>query len=249
MGEELKVIFLTNLKNCPAFIQYYPSKGNQEHRNHLISISNSIKTYGNGILQNKNEVYYYRTFTYEGSSQTLFCIIYYNLPYKRIYAENLVEEIYELTYNQNIFIHNEFDTKISKQINKLFYRYASIPKNEKKYKNIKDSNNSNIINRSINSNYSNYSNCSLRKQIYSRVDNKQNKEKNDLDNIFSNAPNATELDFILKGKKLYNLIKISKWKKSKKRWLWVFIIISVVLYVLLGLYIYFYIELQNKDNI
>ena len=225
MERQLKAILLTRLKNCPHFVNYYPNDRNQVHKNNLITLSKSIKKYGNGYLQNKNDVYYYRTFTYDDSEQMLFCIIYYKLPYKRIYVQNLVEEIYELTYDQNIFENNQFNANISREIEKLFTKYASMHKKAK------------LSNEEMIRNNSNISNYSLRKQRYSRVT-KDDKENTELGKTFSVAPNEVELNYALNQKKIFSVAKVNKWKKSKKRWLVFFIIISVLLYALLGFYFY-----------
>ena len=238
MERELKAILLTRLKHCPDFEEYYPNNGNQIHKDNLITLSKLIKKYGNGYLQSKSDIYYYRTFTYDNSEQMLFCIIYYKLPYNRAYVENLVEDIYELTYNQIIFIHNEFNSNISSEINKLFFKYASMHINERL------SNDINNRNSSIYSSNNNISNYSLRKQRYSRIIEQSDKGNNDLGKIFSVGLDEVQLNYALNQKKIFSEFKINKWKKSKKRWLLFFIIITVLLYGLLGFYIYF-----NFDSI
>ena len=221
---DLKAIIITNLKNTPDFIQYFPINSGNEYKNHLIAISNSIKTYGNGYLQNKNGVYYYKTFTFQNSNMALFCLIYFQLPYKRKYIEKLSEEIYEIIdNNKDKFSNGNIDNNISKIINKVYYNYCSIEKDDEE---------ENIL-KTVGS-----FNSFTRKLIYSRINNKEEKNQNELKNTFNHIPKEAELTFLLNGKNINNMKEIIIWKRFKRNWLIIFIIIFVILCVLLGLYLY-----------
>ena len=224
---DLKAIIITNLKNTPDFIQYFPINSGNEYKNHLIAISNSIKTYGNGYLQNKNGVYYYKTFTFQNSNMVLFCLIYFQLPYKRKYIEKLSEEIYEIIENnKDKFSNGNIDNNISKIINKVYYKYCSIEKDDEEHEE------ENIL-KTVGS-----FNSFTRKLIYSRINNKEEKNQNELGNTFSHIPKEAELTFLLNGKNINNMKEIIIWKRFKRNWLIIFIIIFVILCVLLGLYLY-----------
>ena len=224
---DLKAIIITNLKNTPDFIQYFPINSGIEYKNILIAISNSIKTYGNGYLQNKNGVYYYKTFTFQNSNMALFCLIYFQLPYKRKYIEKLSEEIYEIIdNNKDKFSNGNIDNNISKIINKVYYKYCSIEKDDEEHEE------ENIL-KTIGS-----LNSLTRKLIYSRINNKEEKNQNELGNTFSHIPKEAELSFLLNGKNINNMKEIIIWKRFKRKWLIIFIIIFVILCVLLGLYLY-----------
>ena len=233
MSDSLKAILLTNLKNSPDFTRYFPNNNGDIYKNHLEIIANSIKKYGNGYLQNKNIIYYYKTFTFQNSNIVLFCLIYFELPYKRKYVEKLTEEIYELIEKEISSTNNILDNNKSKVINKLFNKYASIDKNKKEMNednSMKDLEIGNLVNR---------------KNIYSRVDNKEKKIEKELGNTFSNIPNETELTFLFNGKNIGNIIKLVRWKKFKRNWLIVFIFMDFFLFVLIILYILFGKELKH----
>ena len=234
MSDSLKAILLTNLKNSPDFIRYFPNNNGDLYKNHLEIIANSIKQYGNGYLQNKNIIYYYKTFTFQESNIVLFCLIYFELPYKRKYVEKLTEEIYELITKQITSINNILDNNTSKVINKLFYKYASIDKNKiemNEDNSMKDLDIGNLINK---------------KNIYNRVDNEGEKNEKEFGKTFSNIPNETELTFLYNGRNIGNIIKLLRWKKFKRKCLISFIILDVLLFGLLGVYIYYLINISNS---
>jgi hypothetical protein len=136
MEEELKAIVLRSIKKSKTLkiVKYFPLNKEERFKNQLLMISNKIKKYGNGYLQNKNLVYYYRTFTYQESNITFFCVIYYNYSLNRKLIENLSDKIYTLTDIKNIIIaNNDLDNNISIStiINDLFYKYRSITRQEK----------------------------------------------------------------------------------------------------------------------
>jgi hypothetical protein len=225
---DLKAIIITNLKNSPDFIQYFPIDSGNEYKNHLITISDSIKTYGNGYLQNKNGVYYYKTFTFQNSNMVLFLLIYFQLPYKRKYIEKVSEEIYEIIdNNKDKFSNGNIDNNISKIINKVYYKYCSIENDDEEHEE------ENIL-KNVGS-----LNSYTRKYIFSRINNKEEKSQNELGNTFTHIPKETELTFLLNGKNINNYKEIIIWKRFKRNWLIIFIIIFVILCVLLGLYLYY----------
>ena len=225
---DLKAIIITNLKNSPDFIQYFPIDSGNEYKNHLISISDSIKTYGNGYLQNKNGVYYYKTFTFQNSNMVLFCLIYFQLPYKRKFIEKLTEEIYEIIdNNKDKFSNGNIDINLSKIINKVYYKYCSVEKDDEEHEE------ENIL-KTVGS-YNSFT----RKYIFSRINNKEEKSQNELGNTFTHIPKEAELTFLLNGKNINNMKEIIIWKRFKRNWLIIFIIIFVILCVLLGLYLYY----------
>ena len=224
---DLKAIIITNLKNSPDFIQYFPIDSGNEYKNHLKSISDSIKAYGNGYLQNKNAVYYYKTFTFQNSNMVLFCLIYFQLPYKRKFIEKLTEEIYEIIdNNKDKFSNGNIDINLSKIINKVYYKYCSVEKDDEEHEE------ENIL-KTVGS-YNSFT----RKYIFSRINNKEEKSQNELGNTFTHIPKETELTFLLNGKNINNYKEIIIWKRFKRNWLIIFIIIFVILCVLLGLYLY-----------
>ena len=79
MEAKLKAFLLRSIKRPKNFIRYFPLNSQDVFRNQLIIISNRIKDYGNGYLQNKDLVYYYRTFTLTESNITIFCIFYFTI--------------------------------------------------------------------------------------------------------------------------------------------------------------------------
>ena len=225
---DLKAIIITNLKNSPDFIQYFPIDSGNEYKNHLKSISDSIKAYGNGYLQNKNAVYYYKTFTFQNSNMVLFCLIYFQLPYKRKFIEKLTEEIYEIIdNNKDKFSNGNIDINLSKIINKVYYKYCSVEKDDEEHEE------ENIL-KTVGS-YNSFT----RKYIFSRINNKEEKSQNELGNTFTHITKEAELTFLLNGKNINNMKEIIIWKRFKRNWLIIFIIIFVILCVLLGLYLYY----------
>ena len=226
---DLKAIIITNIKNSPDFIQYFPLEGGNEYKSHLISISDSIKTYGNGYLQNQNSVYYYKTFTFQNSNLVSFCLIYFQLPYKRKYVEKLSEEIYEIIdNNKDKYSKGNIDNTISKIINKLYYKYCQIEKGDEENE---EENELKTVG-SLNS--------ITRKYIFSRINNKEERNQNEFGDTFSHFPKETELTFLLNGKNIYDIKEIIIWKRFKRNWLIVFIIMFVILFSLLGLYLYYF---------
>ena len=246
MEEELKAILLRSIRKPKNLIKYIPLYTEETFKSQLLIISNKIKKYGNGYLQNKDLVYYYRTFKFQDSKIAIFCVIYFHFSLKRKYIEKLAEEIYELTDIDNIIENNNFNNDLILKINELFYKYQTKIKedkgivdfisgiefirntpDEKDTPNLKDLNSTNGI-------------------IHKRKNNKfkrkesNNKTNSDLGSTFSKMPYIeNELNFMMRGYNLNKIIIIMKWKKSKKFWLIIFIIISVLLYALLGFYIFY----------
>ena len=225
---DLKAIIITNLKNSPDFIKYFPINSGNEYKNHLIAISDSIKTYGNGYLQNKNSVYYYKTFNFQNSNMVLFCLIYFQLPYKRKYIEKLSEEIYEIIdNNKDKFSNGNIDNNISKIINKVYNKYCSIENDDEEHEE------ENIL-KTVGS-----FNSFTKKYIFSRINNKEEKSQSELGNAFTHFPKEEELTFLFNGKNIINMKEIIIWKRFKRNWLIAFIIFFVILCVLFGLYLYY----------
>ena len=225
---DLKAIIITNLKNSPDFIKYFPINSGNEYKNYLIAISDSIKTYGNGYLQNKNSVYYYKTFNFQNSNMVLFCLIYFQLPYKRKYIEKLSEEIYEIIdNNKDKFSNGNIDNNISKIINKVYNKYCSIENDDEEHEE------ENIL-KTVGS-----FNSFTKKYIFSRINNKEEKSQSELGNAFTHFPKEAELTFLFNGKNIINMKEIIIWKRFKRNWLIAFIIFFVILCVLFGLYLYY----------
>ena len=242
MEEELKAIVLRSIKKSKTLkiVKFFPLNKEERFKNQLLMISNKIKKYGNGYLQNKDLVYYYRTFTYQESNITFFCVIYYNYSLNRKLIENLADEIYKITDIKNIIINNDLDNNILAIINDLFYKYRAIIKQEKGIRNcisgielIGDTSEDK-------DNDFNSTNGIIYGRKFNRTKQKDgNKTNSELGSTFTNTPfTETELNFIMRGYNLNNIIKIIKWKKSKRHWLITFIILSVLLYILLAFYIY-----------
>ena len=242
MEEELKAILIRSIKHPKNLLLYFPLNHEDIYKEQLKTISNKIKKYGNGYFQNKDLVYYYKTFTFQNSNITLFCIIYYYFSLKRKYIEKLSEEIYELIDIKYISENNELNQHTISKINDLFYKYLSIIREDKgiidfcsgiEY--IKESDSSNE--KDTNSIKSNDAIINKRTK-YSRI--KNTKKSKELGSTFNNTPfTETELNFMMKGYSLFKVVNIIKWRKSKKRWLIIFIIISIILYLFLGFYIHY----------
>ena len=245
MEEELKAILLRSIKKPKNLTKYIPLYTEETFKSQLLIVSNKIKKYGKGYLQNKDLVYYYRTFIFQESK--IFCVVYFHYSLKRKYIEQLVEEIYGLSDINNIIENNNFNKDIIFKINELFYKYQSIIKQDKGIIDFisglefirntpdeKDTSNLKDIN-------------SINGVIHKRKNNKfkgkesnNNKTNSDLGSTFSKMPFIeNELNFMMRGYNLNKIITIMKWKKSKKFWLIIFIILSVLLYTLLGFYIFY----------
>ena len=242
MEEELKAILIRSIKHPKNMLLYFPLKSDDIYKEQLTIISKKIKKYGNGYLQNKDFVYYYKYFTFQETNINLFCIIYYHFSIKRKYIENLSKEIHELIDIKYIIEHNEMNNKTIKNINNLFYKYISIIREDKgiidfcsgiDFIDSRDSSNDKDIN-SVKS----IDNIAHKNKKFCRI--KKTKKNKELGSTFNNTPfTEAELTFMMKGYNLYKIINIIKWRKSKKSWLIIFILISLLLYILFGFYIYF----------
>ena len=249
MEEELKAIVLRSIKKSKTLkiVKYFPLNKEERFKNQLLMISNKIKKYGNGYLQNKDLVYYYRTFTYQESNITFFCVIYYNYRLNRKLIENLANEIYKITDIKNIVINNDLDNNILTIINDLFYKYRSIIKQEKGIRDCISGIELISDTPEDKGNDFNSTNGIIHGRKFNRIKQKDgNKANSELGSTFTNTPfTETELNFIMRGYNLNNIIKIIKWKKSKRNWLITFIILSLLLYILLVFYIYLLISKEN----
>ena len=250
--EDLKAILIRSIKHSKKvnLVQYYfPLNSEDLFKNQLLIISNKIRKYGNGYLQNKDLVYYYRTFTYQETKITFFCVIYYYYTLGRKLIENLADEIYNITNINNIIVNNNLDNNMISKINSLFYKYRAIIKQEKGI---------NVFISGIeligdtaydidNTNLLDSTHGIIHRRKFNRIRQKDgNKTNSELGSTFNNTPfTETELNFMMRGYNLNNIIKIIKWKKNKKIWLIIFIILSLLLYILLGLYIYIFIGKEN----
>ena len=243
MEEELKAILIRSIKRPKNLLLYFPLNNEDIYKEQLRIISKKIKKYGNGYLQNKDLVYYYKTFSFHESNITLFCIIYYYYSLKRKYIEKLSEEIYELIDIKYISENNELNNHTITKINDLFYKYLSIIRKDKgiadfcsgiEYIGEGDSSNDKDIN-SVES----IDTIVNKRKNYSRIRN--SKKSKDLGSTFNNTPfTETELTFMMKGYSLLKVLNIMKWIKSKKRWRNIFITISILFYLFLGFYFYFH---------
>ena len=245
MEAKLKAFLLRSIKRPKNFIRYFPLNSQDVFRNQLIIISNRIKDYGNGYLQNKDLVYYYRTFTLTESNITIFCIFYFHFSLNRKYLINLADEICNISDNNNLFDNNnEINENIILKINELYFKYLSIIKKDKGIYGIEligntpEENNDNIINNDSAS----IKGVKYKSKAFSRIKEKEHKTNSDLGNTFTNTPfTEYELTFMMRGYNLNKIIKVIKWKKFKKCWLIIFIILNILIYGFLGLYYYFWI--------
>lgn len=244
MEKELKAFLLRSIEAPQNFIRYFPLNSEDNFKDQLLIISNRIKNYGNGYLQNKDLVYYYRTFTLQESNITIFCIIYFHFSLKRKYLENLADEIYSISETYNLFENNHINENTILRINELYLKYISIIKKDKSAigfcsgielirNNTEDGNNINI-------DYNSTKGIVQKSKRYSRIKSKTNC---DLENTFTNTPLIeTELTYIMRGYNLNKILIIRKWKKFKNCWFIIFIIIGVLIYGLLGFYIYLWMQ-------
>ena len=245
MEEELKAILLRSIKKPKNLTKYIPLYTEEIFKPQLLIVSNKIKKYGNGYFQNRDLVYYYRTFTFHESKISIFCVIYFHFSLKRKIIEQLADEIYELTDINNIIENNNFNNDLITKINELFYKYQMKIKEDKGIidfvsgieliRNTPDDKDTHDL-KDLNS-----TNGILhRKNIKLKGKESNNKSNSDLGSTFSKMPYIeSELNFMMRGYNLNKIIKIMKWKKSKKMWLIIFIILSILLYALLGIYIFY----------
>ena len=243
MEEELKAILLRSIRKPKNLIEYIPLYTEQTFKSQLLIVSNKIKKYGNGYLQNRDLVYYYRTFRFQDSKISIFCVIYFHFSLKRKYIEQLADEIYELTDINNIIENNNFNNDLITKINELFYKYQTKIKEDKGVidfisgieliRNTPDEKDTHAL-KDLNST----NGIVHRKNIKFKRKESNNKTNSELGSTFSKMPYIDELNFMMRGYNLNKIIKIMKWKKTKKCWLIIFIIISVLLYALLGFYIF-----------
>ena len=244
MEEGLNAILIRSKHRHPKnLIKYFPLNKGDIFKDQLLIISNKIKSYGNGYLQSKEFVYYYKTFTYQESNIKLFCVIYYHFSLNRNYIIKLAEEIYKLTDTKNLFKNNDIDENITLEINEVFFKYISLIRKEKgifefcsgiecisfKHEDdICDLDSTHGVNQGT-------------KKNYYKIKEKNNITNSELGNTFNNIPfTETELNCLMKGYNLYKAIQINKWKKFKKIWLIIFIISSILIYIFLGFYIYIF---------
>ena len=251
MEEELKAFLIRSIKKPKNFIRYFPLNSGDIFNDQLTIISNKIKSYGNGYIQNKDFVYYYRTFNLQKSNKTIFCLIYFHFSLNRKYLEKLADEIYDVSDNNRLFQNNNIiNENAILQINGLYYKYLSIIRSDKGIRNFcsgidlvghiqEDEKDNNKID------------CATTQGVlhkskkYSRIKEKITKTNSDLGNTFNNNPfSETEFTFLMRGYNLSKIIQIIKWKKFKKCWLIIFIILSILIYGLLGFY--FYLDITSK---
>jgi hypothetical protein len=238
MEDELKAVLLRSKKVPKKLIKYFPLDKGDTFKEQLLIISNKIKSYGSGYLQNKDLVYYYKTFTYQESNIQLFCVIFYHFSLNRKYVLKLAEDIYKLTDSKNLFKNNDINEKITSEINNLFFKYISLIKQEKGVMEF-CSGIENIVFETSSDECECKSTLGIKSR--SRVINKRIKRENsDLGNTFNNTIfTEMELTFLINGYNLYKIVIVNKWKKTKIIWLVIFIILSVLLYIFLGFFIYF----------
>ena len=244
MEPKLKAFLLRSVKKPKNFIQYFPLNSGDVLKNQLIIISNRIKEYGNGYLQNKDLVYYYRTFTLTESNITIFCIFYFHFSLNRQFLINLADEICNISDNNNLFdINSNINENVILKINELYYKYISIIKKDKGIYGIELIGNTvEENNDDIKKDSDSIQGVKFKSKAFSRIKEKDNKTNSDLGSTFNNAPFIEyELTFMMRGYNLNKIIKVIKWKKFKKCWLIIFIILCILIYGFLGLYCYFWI--------
>lgn len=250
MEPKLKAFLIRSIKRPKNFIRYFPLNREDVFKNQLLIISNRIKEYGNGYLQNKDLVYYYRTFTLTESNITIFCIFYFHYTLNRKYIVNLADEICDISENNNLVDkNNDINKNIILQINELYYKYLSIIKTDKGIYGLELIGNTFEEYNEYKNNDSPSKQC-IRSKTYNRIKVKDLKTNIDLGNTFNNTPfTEYELTFMMRGYNLNKIIKVLKWTKFKKCWLITFIILTILIYGFLGLYCYFWISNNNEINL
>ena len=83
MEEELKAILLRSISKPKNLTKYIPLYTEDIFKSQLLIVTNKIKKYGNGYLQNRDLVYYYRTFRFSETKIAIFCIIYFHFSLKK----------------------------------------------------------------------------------------------------------------------------------------------------------------------
>ena len=242
---EIKLFLLTSIDNEIKINQYFPTDINdQKSLTNMVKISQHYKNCGDGCIQTKDFIYYYKTFVpLSREDIPLFLLFYCTKTYKEKNIENLCEELFQILDNEHIE-ESKLKNEAKTLINDIFLQYKNLEKVKKISlgKDIKLSKNSfNESSYERNNSYeSQNDNYRGDPRFYSYLVRKRvSRNESDIDlflddNVFKTCSFD---DFGHNPVKRYNdnLLKndnFEKWKKLKKHYLIFSIILCILTYFL-----------------
>ena len=246
---EIKLFLLSSLENEVNINQFFPSDYNdQETLAELLKVSKHFKKCGDGCLQTKDFIYYYKTFiSLVKMDQNLFLLFLCTNSYSEKNIDSLCEEIFQILDDDPIE-----DMKLKKsaksEINTVFLKYKNLNGEIKKnlfgidIKIPKKPNNINEISddRSYISCSKVYNNKRGDPRLYSYIIRKQSSENDS--SLFSDSNAFKTCSFDDSGltvvKRFNDNItneNIEKWKRVKKHYLIFSLILSIMTYFLFPL--------------
>lgn len=245
---EIKLFLLSSIENELNINQFFPSDYNdQETLAELLKVSKHFKKCGDGCLQTKDFIYYYKTFIpLIKMDQNLFLLFYCTNSYNEKNIDSLCEEIFQILDDDPIE-----DMKLKKsaktEINTVFLKYKNLNTEIKKNLLGTDLRISKRVNinessddRSYISSSKAYSNKRGDPRFYSYIIRKQT-SGNDSD-IFSDSNAFKTCSFDDSGLTVVKRFNenitnenFEKWQKVKKHYLIFSLILSIVTYFLFPL--------------
>jgi hypothetical protein len=241
----LNSLLMTGIDDEIPLTKFFPlNYVNENTLTELLIISKSFKNCGKGSLQNKNKMFYYRTYiptipvqedtlngsnsfsdyyiySYDCNKKKFFLIYYCDLNYKKKDIDSLTNKIMKVLDN-NAFEGHDLKREACTQINSLFQQYQKIAPNLGKMNQLNDvtivNSSDSINNVSIDSNKSKKSLIST-KRIDSRIIFPKKKHKKseisvDIDDLTSLKEDDSDLSIMFKNN-LDDYINLSQINKWK----------------------------------
>ena len=248
---EIKLFLLTSIENDLNINQFFPSDYNDQNTiSELLNVSKHFKKCGDGCLQTKDFIYYYKTFIpLVKNEQNLFLLFYCTNSYSEKNIDRLCEDLFQILDDEPI---EELELKETAKnaINDVFLNYKNLKNdinqnllgNEIKLKK-KLSLNDSVSEEKADSSQSKIFTGNNRRgdpRFYSYIIHKQ-LSSNDSDDVFSDSnifKTCSFEDSVAVNKNYKDNTtneNFEKWKKVKKNYLIFSILLSIVTYFLLPL--------------
>jgi hypothetical protein len=244
---EIKLFVLISIEDDLNINQYFPTDNDdQKSLTELVKVYNHFKKCGDGCLQTKDYIYYYRTYVPFSKRHTpLFLLFYCTNEYKEKNIENLCEQIFEILDDGHLE-QSGLKNTTKQSINNIFLQYRYLEKIKKiPSRKIEKSTSKKTINESsYERTYSNDSDSDNmrgdpRFYAFYRRQFSRNDSEDDLfsdNNAFKNC--SFDDSGLTIAKRFNDNItneNFEKWKKLKKNYLIFSIFLSVVTYFLFPL--------------
>ena len=254
----LKCLLMTSVQEDLKFTQYFPLNSDDEKNiyNELLIISKYLTKCGNGSLQHKNTIYFYRTYIHSNfeknenynddnnfynenktnkNNQKIFIIFFCSLKYNQKHIDNFTTEIFNI-FDKNGFNGEKLNDASLSKINTLFKKYQKLSPEFKQLNPMKKYNSYEIVKTEEKSNDILIDKTSINRRFNSRIIVSKTEYKDSFnpinfdDEFNSFKANERDLSIMFKQNEVEGcyIPQINQWKKIKV----IDIIINIIIFII-----------------